>query len=119
MIDSLNYFYNANITANAIFDFNITMGARTYVDKEATSSTQLGESEDVLLSLMVPDLKVFADYEEADQIFDEIFASDEESDHYDLVGESWDHTELWSVDSDGIDYVEDAFSWVQFGYKLT
>ena len=110
VIESLNYFYNANITANASFEFEISMGARTYESSDATSSTQLGESSSVWLHMYVPDLKVFADYEEADQIFGDIFSSDEENDHYDLVGETWEHTELWSVDADGNDYVEDAFS---------
>ena len=41
---------------------------------------------------MVPEINIFTDYEEAEEFFEDIFGGDDEGDHIDLMGESWEHT---------------------------
>jgi hypothetical protein len=123
LMDSLNYFYNANITAGAVYDYQIHMGARKYPDKESTGSdaTKFVESEDVWVELYVPEMNIFADYDKAEEKFDEIFGDDDESkSHYDTMGKEYSHSEfVTNYDEDTQEYeYANAFSSVEFGYKM-
>ena len=118
VIDSLNYFYNANITAGAEYNATIEMGARKYETLEAETSTLIGdENYDVTANFYVPELSIFYDFDAAEEFFDEIFGADENDAHYDVMGEAWSHKEIETVNATGTFY-DDAFSRVKVGYKL-
>lgn len=116
VIDSLNYFYNANITAGAEYNMTIEMGARKYESLDVETSTQIGESYDVTANFYVPELSIFYDFDAAEEFFDEIFGADEDKAHFDVMGEAWSHKEIETTNSTGTFY-DDAFSRVQVGYK--
>ena len=118
-IDLMNYFYSANITAGNSFQFYGSMGARTYESLEATSSTQLGESQNVEAWFYVPELSIFNDFEAAEDAFLDIISADDDGDHFDMLGETWGHKELIETSTDGTETFKDAFTSVQFGYKLS
>jgi len=117
VIDSLNYFYNANITAGAEYNMTIEMGARKYESLDVEASTQIGESYDVTANFYVPELSIFYDFDAAEEFFDEIFGADEDKAHFDVMGEAWSHKEIETTNSTGTFY-DDAFSRVQVGYRL-
>ena len=118
LIDSLNYFYGAGIEPNAYFEHPINLGARKFVSTTDIDNTMnLGEGSAVGY-LYVPDLAIFADYGEAEEFFDDIFQSDVEQAHLDLMGEAWGYGDYNETDEAGTTTYGTAYSHVRLGYQL-
>ena len=111
LIDSANYFYNANITAGNSWEFAVKQGIRSYAQIDNVP-TQVGEG-DASLYLFVPELSIFFNYDEAEEIFDDIFGVDESTGHYDSMGEYWGWGEY--LDESTNEYVY-LYNHVEFGY---
>lgn len=113
LIDSANYFYNANITAGNSWEFEIKQGIRSYPQIDNVPS-QIAEG-DASLYLFVPELSIFFDYGEAEEVFDDIFGVDESTGHYDKMGEYYGWGEY--LDESTNEYVY-LYNHVEFGYQL-
>ena len=120
LVDSLNYYYDANITANNEFEHDIKMGARMYASLSTSGNdvVNFGESEQNVWA-MVPELSIFTNFDEAEDIFDDIFGDDdeEEGDYIDIMGSSYEWTEIWNESTDNFEGY--ASSSVEFGYKVS
>jgi len=68
---------------------------------------------------MVPELSIFTNFDEAEDIFDDIFGDDdeEEGDYIDIMGSSYEWTEIWNEETDNFEGY--ASSSVEFGYKVS
>lgn len=94
------------------------MGARTYASLDATTATQIGESNDVWAYFWVPDLAIFYDYGDAEEAFKDIFKVDDSEDYIDLLGMAEGYGGIETQNADGTFNYQDAFSMVEVGFKV-
>ena len=125
-IENLNFYYNMGIYEGAYFDIpGFSLGSRVYADSwNADIASNIFEiSYDLNAYATVPKIDALVDYEEAEAAFDDIYNTNttEAADHFDVMGEYWTSTTI--VDdrdyaSTGYNETFDAFTEVQFGYKV-
>ena len=110
VIHSLNYFYNTGIAPGAGFSYDVKMGSRKYLSETDTDGTVVMGEEYSNLYLTVPDLAIFADYDEANEIFEDIFKADESATRIDVMGESENYGTYEETDENGDSVWKEAFN---------
>ena len=74
------------IAPGAGFSHDIKMGSRKYLSETDIDGTVVMGENYSNLYLTVPDLAIFADYDEANEIFEDIFKADESATRIDVMG---------------------------------